>query len=56
VDECKPLVFGRTDRGEKGIDNFFRTHECSELCRGLMKSWIDPKARVPPADPPRNRR
>ena len=36
-------VFGRTDRGLKGIDNFYETHQCTELCRALMKEWINPK-------------
>jgi len=27
--------FGRTDRGQQGIDDFFRTHQCSKLCRML---------------------
>ena len=33
-------VFGRTDRGEKGINAFFKTHTCSALCRALDKTWI----------------
>ena len=32
--------FGRTDRGRKGIDDFFKTHTCSELCRALKRRWI----------------
>jgi len=36
-------VFGRTDRGPKGIDNFYKTHQCTELCRALMKEWINPR-------------
>jgi len=27
--------FGRTDRGQQGIDDFFSTHKCSRLCRML---------------------
>ncbi|CAB9528800.1 myosin heavy chain kinase [Seminavis robusta] len=27
--------FGRTDRGQDGIDDFFRTHQCSKLCKML---------------------
>ena len=34
-------VYGRTDRGQKGIDSFFSTHVCSDLCRALRKTWID---------------
>ena len=27
--------FGRTDRGEKGMEAFFHTHQCNDLCRLL---------------------
>ena len=40
-------VFGRTDRGKKGINSFFRTHKCSELCRALNREWIRPEPRRP---------
>jgi len=33
--------FGRTDRGEHGIQDFLETHECSNLCHMLLKCWID---------------
>jgi len=33
--------YGRTDRGEHGIQDFFKTHVCSNLCRILLKRWID---------------
>lgn len=33
-------VFGRTDRGKKGISAFFQTHECSDLCKMLNKRWV----------------
>ena len=33
-------VFGRTDRGAKGIHDFFRTHGCGELCRALHRVWF----------------
>ena len=32
--------FGRTDRGEHGIQDFLETHECSNLCHMLLKCWI----------------
>uniref|UniRef100_A0A7S2JX26 Alpha-type protein kinase domain-containing protein n=1 Tax=Leptocylindrus danicus TaxID=163516 RepID=A0A7S2JX26_9STRA len=32
-------VYGRTDRGLEGMHNFFKTHECSNLCRMLKKRW-----------------
>ncbi len=32
-------VFGRTDRGRKGINDFFRTHKCTPLCRMLWCRW-----------------
>lgn len=41
-------VFGRTDRGQKGINSFFRTHKCSELCRALNREWIRPEPRQRP--------
>lgn len=28
-------TFGRTDRGESGMNNFFRTHHCNDACRIL---------------------
>jgi len=31
-------VYGRTDHGEKGIHNFFKTHTCSPLCRAMRKT------------------
>jgi len=34
-------VFGRTDRGKKGMHSFFKTHKCSELCHLLNREWID---------------
>ena len=36
----KKNVFGRTDRGWKGRDDFFRTHKCSPLCRMLNRKWV----------------
>lgn len=30
-------VYGRTDRGHKGINQFFVTHKCSEICRYLIR-------------------
>jgi hypothetical protein len=33
-------VFGRTDKGKKGMHDFFLTHKCSELCRALKRLWI----------------
>jgi hypothetical protein len=32
-------VYGRTDKGERGILDFFKTHQCSELCRRINKKW-----------------
>ena len=39
-------TYGRTDRGDAGIHNFFKTHECSELCKRLQRKWLanDPVA------------
>ena len=33
--------YGRTDRGQQGIDDFFHTHKCSSLCHSLLKKWIE---------------
>ena len=33
-------VFGRTDRGKKGMHDFFRTHKCSNLCEMLQRRWV----------------
>ena len=33
-------VFGRTDRGRKGIKDFFRSHNCGPLCRALNRRWV----------------
>ena len=35
-------VYGRTDRGQKGIDDFYKSHHCSPLCQALDKRWIKP--------------
>lgn len=37
-------VFGRTDRDQKGIDSFYKTHKCSDLCEALEKTWLETKA------------
>lgn len=34
------IDFGRTDLGEKGIEQFFQTHVCSDLCRMVCRQWI----------------
>eukprot|EP00804_Cyclotella_cryptica_P022359 CCRYP_015930-RE/>CCRYP_015930-RE protein AED:0.28 eAED:0.28 QI:0/-1/0/1/-1/1/1/0/715 len=33
-------AYGRTDRGQQGIDDFFRSHKCSNLCHMLLRRWI----------------
>jgi hypothetical protein len=33
-------VFGRTDRGPKGVEDFFKSHKCSPLCRALNRRWV----------------
>lgn len=33
--------FGRTDLGVNGIEDFFRTHVCSDLCRMVCRQWVD---------------
>ena len=32
--------YGRTDRGEEGIQDFLKTHKCSNLCHMLLHRWI----------------
>jgi hypothetical protein len=41
--------YGRTDRGQNGVEDFLRTHKCSNVCRGLglpyntkYQGFIDP--------------
>jgi hypothetical protein len=31
-------VFGRTDKGKSGMNNFFRTHKCTKVCKFLQLS------------------
>lgn len=45
-------VFGRTDRGKKGISAFFQTHECSDLCKMLNKRWVKRNAARNRGGPP----
>ena len=33
--------FGRTDQGQKGIESFYKTHKCSDLCKALETTWIE---------------
>ena len=32
------MVFGRTDKGRSGMNNFFRTHKCTKICKFLELS------------------
>ncbi len=34
-------AYGRTDMGQKGVQNFFRTHECNCLCELITKGFIN---------------
>jgi hypothetical protein len=36
----RKCVFGRTDRGADGVDDFFKSHVCSELCRMMKRKWV----------------
>lgn len=38
-DSTKKGIFGRTDKGHKGINNFFKTHQCSDLCELVTKGF-----------------
>jgi len=46
-------VYGRTDRGENGIYDFFKTHVCSPLCRAMRKTQVQYSISTPttPAEP-----
>ena len=33
--------YGRTDLGDNGIEQFFKTHVCSDLCRMVCRQFID---------------
>ena len=37
----KKWSFGRTDRGEKGMQAFFETHKCTDACKLLGLSEVD---------------
>ena len=32
----REMVYGRTDKGKKGIQLFFNTHKCTDLCQLLV--------------------
>lgn len=34
----REMVFGRTDKGRKGMDLFFHTHKCTPICKSLQLS------------------
>jgi len=34
-------VYGRTDRGKKGIDDFMSSHKCSNLCKLVELGFKD---------------
>jgi Mg-chelatase subunit ChlD len=65
-DEGRKNVHGRTDRGRKGIEDFFATHSCQEHCGGLCQLVIrgfrrptrrhptNPTRRPQPAQQPMN--
>ena len=36
-------VYGRTDLGEEGIHNFFRTHKHTKLCSLIHRRWLKQK-------------
>lgn len=33
--------FGRTDMGQKGIDSFFKSHKCNQLCNLVTKGFMN---------------
>ncbi|CAE8653365.1 unnamed protein product [Polarella glacialis] len=40
-------VYGRRDKGRAGINEFFSTHQCSELCRQLNRRFLPPSRGQP---------
>ena len=42
----RSAVYGRTDRGQKGINDFFRTHKCNDLCM-LLKGHVSKNNPLP---------
>jgi len=42
--EHRRCVHGRTDLGWEGIDKFFSTHECSELCKLVVLGLRTPRS------------
>jgi hypothetical protein len=38
----REMVFGRTDKGQKGIQLFFNTHKCSRVCKLMQLSAKNP--------------
>jgi hypothetical protein len=38
----REMVFGRTDKGRKGIDLFFVTHKCTSVCKLMQLSKKNP--------------
>mmetsp|Transcript_29675 Transcript_29675/g.59657 ORF Transcript_29675/g.59657 Transcript_29675/m.59657 type:complete len:459 (-) Transcript_29675:52-1428(-) len=40
-EQTRRTDFGRTDKGENGIEEFFKTHTCSDLCRMVCRHWIN---------------
>ena len=43
TEEKKKWNFGRTDRGVNGMRAFFETHRCTDACRLLGLSEVDPE-------------
>ncbi len=37
----KKSRYGRTDMGQKGIDNFFKSHKCNALCELITGGFIN---------------
>jgi hypothetical protein len=39
----RKMVFGRADRGKKGMHEFFKTHNCNAVCRLLELEEFAPR-------------
>jgi hypothetical protein len=45
----KKGTFGRTDRGQGGIDDFYKTHKCNHLCHATNRRWVKRPATATPS-------
>lgn len=39
--DCRKSRYGRTDMGQRGIDSFFKSHKCNDLCGLVTKGFMN---------------